>query len=145
MAVVDRAQDLVEAIRDILTADAEIRALAGRTTDIVVPWDDLAVDGAVPIVAYALRDTEPAVRGAGLNTERIAVQYACFAKTKRDANRLAARIPKVLTWSAFNARSLDACLDPERAYSRLWPPHDPGPTSLARARADVTVTVLVTN
>lgn len=144
MAVLDRGQDLIEAALAIITADAEIVALAGRPTGIVVPWNDLAVDGLVPVIAYELLNGGRADFGAPIRTELFEIQYACFGRTKREANRLAARIPQLMTWAAFSARSLDVCLDPARAYRRFWPPHDPGPESPAQHRADVTVSLLVT-
>lgn len=144
MTVIDRAQDLVEAARAIIEADAEIQTLAGRQTNIVVTWNALRVDGAVPVIAYTPTGGGLATSGAPIKTERYDLTYACFATTKRDANRLAARITQILTWAAFNARGFDACQDPERSYRRFWPPHDPVPDSPAKARADVTVTLLVT-
>lgn len=144
MTVVDRAQDLMDAIVVLLEADAEIRALCdARTSNIVHPWNDSILDGAIPLIAFAGL-TGGQATSAPMTTERYEIAYACFAKTRRIANALATRIPKVLTWSAFNSRSLDACLDPTLSYRRTWPSHDPLPNAPAQGRADVTVMILVT-
>jgi hypothetical protein len=145
MTVVHRGQDLVEAMRTLLEADAEIRTLCdGRTSGIVRPWSDAVVDPPIPVIAYALIDGGLAT-SAPNGTEGYEIQCSCFAKTRKVANALQRRIPQVLTWSAWNSRGLDACLDPTRlAYRLFWPEHDPLPDAPAKARADVSLYLLVT-
>lgn len=111
----DLATPLCAAIVAILTADATVQSLCGRTTRLVVPFEDVndaeepAQEIPLPILVYSYgQDTE--IGGVGDQRE-VTLTLDVIAEGNdagTTVNQLSARIREALTYPAFAARGLDA-------------------------------------
>lgn len=108
MAATDIVQKLDEGLVAIVTADATMRALCGRTTALMVPWQDVG-EATLPVVVYQLVTME---QGGGLGDERRGVYtFTAFSEGKNaraNAHALMERMEQVLTYSALTAQGLNA-------------------------------------
>ncbi len=129
----------------MIEADADVRALCGgRTSGICVPWKNLALNGVLPLVAYQPVTGGLAISQAPSDTGRYQFRLSCFGTSAAETDLLCAAIEQALTWNGFDARGLDACLDGTRPVSLAWPDHAPAADAPAKARSDITVTIIVT-
>lgn len=132
---------LRRAIVTILSADATIRTLCGRTSGLVVLWDSIAA-AKRPVIAYM---TAASVRtgGAG-HRRRVTVLLAAFAQgnTSQDlVEALTRRVREILTNPAFKAQGIDATVvsTTERSTSEV---EDGGLSQ--ESRHDLDLTILLT-
>lgn len=110
----DLATPLCDAIVAILHGNTEAQSYVGRTADFVLPFEDTGEDTPLPAYVYSyLGDT---VRG-GVGDERNArVELLAIADgndARETVNKMCAVVRRALTWSAFFALGLDACLAPD--------------------------------
>lgn len=129
----DLATPLCSAIVAILTADATMQTLCGRTTRIVVPFEDVndaeapAQEIPLPVVAYAYVSDQEI---GGVGDERLVTLtldvIADGNQAHTQVHEISARMRQVLTWSAFNARGLDAIV--RAPVTRFGVPDDPEAT-----------------
>lgn len=111
----DLATPLCAAIVAILTGDATIQTLCGRTTRLVVPFEDVndAVDPAqeipLPIIVYSYGQD---VEIGGIGDQRSVTLTLDAIADGNDSGtvvrQLSARIRTALSWNAFDAQGLDA-------------------------------------
>jgi hypothetical protein len=139
MSIVDPVQNAIEAAVAIINADTELRTLFGRTSQLIVPWESLA-DAPSPVIAYAVVFHSP----AWTNTARLQVQFASFGATSSVVNKAAARVALILTYTAFAARGLEVARDPESLPARSWPDASPLVEDASIARADITLSFIIT-
>lgn len=111
----DLATPLCAALVSILTADATIQSQCGRSTRLVVPFEDVndAEDAAaeipLPIIVYTYgTDTEI----GGIGDQRLVTLTLDVVAEGNDArttvHEISAQIRRALTWNAFDAHGLDA-------------------------------------
>lgn len=79
----DILRDLRLALVAIVNADATLRTLMGRTTRLLVRWQDLQLDGPLPVIAYSLIGFEQT--GADDDTREGTVQFSVVAAETNDA------------------------------------------------------------
>lgn len=111
----DLATPLCAAIVAILTGDATIQTLCGRTTRLVVPFEDVndAVDPAneipLPIIVYSYGQD---VEIGGIGDQRSVTLTLDAIADGNDSGtvvrQLSAQIRTALSWNAFDAQGLDA-------------------------------------
>lgn len=139
MPITDTVQLVNEATVALIDADVELRTLFNRTSALVVPWDSLALDGALPVIAYVPVAHVPLYE----NTNRLVMQFAAFGATPTEVNKAVKRLTQILTTTAYAARGVSVYRDPESPASRSWPGADSTPDDSVVARADVTLTFLI--
>lgn len=140
MAINDPIETVLEAIVTIVNADAELRTLLGRTTGLVVPWEAFDPSVVLPVLVYAPISAVPVWTAV----TRLEIQFSAFGATRILVNKAVARLTALLTTTAFAARGLDVCRDPDVPAVRQWPGADPSLADLALARADHSLTFLIT-
>lgn len=139
MPITDQVQLVNEAIVAIVNADTELRTLFGRTTKLVVAWDTLQLDGALPVIAYIPISSVQLYE----NTNRLVVQFAAFGTTQTQVNKAVTRLIGILTVPNFAARGVAVYRDTDSPASRSWPGADSTPDDSVVARADLTLTFLI--
>lgn len=139
MTTVDRIQRWREATVAIVDADTELRTLMGRTSGLILPWDNLTLDGALPIVAYQAL----AGGGHGYFPTRVRTQFSVFGPLESTCNTICARLEAVLRNPAYTARGMDVGRDNASPPDRQWPGADPRQDDAAVARADIEITFLI--
>lgn len=111
----DLATPLCAAVVAILSGDATMQSLCGRSTRLVVPFEDVndADDPTreipLPIIVYTYgQDVE--IGGIGDQREVTVTLDVIAEGNDADVtvNQLSARMREALSWTAFNARGLDA-------------------------------------
>ncbi len=140
MTITDPVQVWFETTCTIIDADAELRALFGRTTDLCLPWDDFTVDGPLPVIALQVIESTP----LGNTDRRVTLQCSAYAAKQSDANKTIAYLDfSLLKYPAYNARGLQVGRDPSTRAVRRWPGADPRQDDAAVCRADVDLTFLI--
>jgi hypothetical protein len=139
MTIVDPVQPVLEASVAILDADADLRTLFARTTDIVIPWDTLKVETTLPVICYLPATFVPLYH----RVARLAMQFACFSPSRAVANSAMQGVLQALTTPAFALRGLEVSRDPDVPPVRQWPTADPVMSDTAEWRADLLVSFLI--
>ncbi len=139
MTTVDRVQQWREATVYIVNADSELRTLCGRTSLLIVPWDNLDLDGDLPVIAYQAVASGP----QSYFVDRIRAQFSVFGPLEATCNTICARLEKLLRNPAYTARGLDVGRDGASPPDRQWPGADPRQDDAAVARADIDITFLI--
>lgn len=140
MPTIDPVQAWSEHTVAIVNGDAELRALMGRTVQLIVPWDAFVVDGALPMIAYDTSDFSP----GSTQAQRLRVQFAVHGASKGNCNTICARLTALLRYPAYAARGADLAQDPASPAVRTWPPAEPRQDDAALYRADIDLTFLLT-
>ncbi len=141
MPTVDPVQAWAEHTVAIVNADAELRTLMGRTSQLIVPWEAFVVDGALPMIAYGEVSFVP---GSSSRAQRLTAQFAAFGAVKSVCNTLCARLNTLLRYPAYAARGADIAQDPASLADRRWPPAQARQDDAALYRADIDLTFLLT-
>lgn len=139
MSHVVPALRVLEAIRTICNADAELRTLCGRSTALTRPWGVLTNESPLPVILHQ----RISVVGWSDHVDAMDVQFAAFAVTPGDADKIIRRVVAILTTPAFAVLSLDVGRNPERLPLYTWPPLDSSVAWKATERADVTLSLLI--
>lgn len=134
----DRLKTFKDACESILNADAQLQTLLGRTVRLVVPWRSLRPDDRKPVIAYTL--VSDVARWEKTNTT--VVQFAAFAPTRATTDECVARVAALLTWTAFNARGIDAAPDPAQPPSRSEPDEDADLGDEVEAQSVIVITFI---
>ncbi len=140
MAIIDPIETFLDALVSIANADTELRALFVRDSRIMVPWENLDVSPTLPILLYLPSTALPYYT----NVSRIEVQFSAFGATRSVVNKAVARLNTVLVTPQFTALGLDVARDPDSPPVRRWPSADDLIADTADARADITLTFLIT-
>jgi len=102
-------KSLRQALVTIVTADATLQTLCGRTTDILVDWESLP-EAPIPVIGLFIVD-EPLTAISGEHWEP-RVQFSCLADLAAGgmavAEDLAARLVAIVTHTNLYAQGLDA-------------------------------------
>jgi hypothetical protein len=112
IAATDVKQKTAESLSTILVALTGLTAIGA----IVLPRSDLtdqALTPTTPVVAYWLFEDDQ-VGGIG-DERKVSFEIDCIAEGNNAnaiANAMASIVRDGLTWSAFNALGMDACVDP---------------------------------
>jgi hypothetical protein len=135
----DRVQQWREATVAIVNADATLQTLCGRSTNLIVPWAALTLDGALPVIAYQ------AISAGGTDffPTRLRTQFSVFGALESVCNAVCARLDALLRNPAYSARSMDVGRDNASPPDRQWPDADPRQDDAAVARADIDITFLI--
>ena len=140
MTTIDPVQAWSEHTVAIVTADAELRTLMGRTSGLIVPWSTFTLDGPLPVICYAeIAGPSP----LSSRTQRFTAGFAVFAASRSLANTICKRLDNLLKYPAYAARGADIARDPASPADRSWPPAEPRQDDAAQFRADVDLTFLV--
>lgn len=137
MPPTDGAQRVCEAGVTILSADASVQSLCGRTTGLVIPWEDVGV-AQTPVIAYILLDDEEI--GGVADQRRATMRYTAIAEggaRQATCHSLIDRIRKALTAPAFIGQNLDASI--RRRVQRTVPQGEQRPAG--RYRSDLELVV----
>lgn len=140
MPTLDPLQLLKEKVVALVNADAELRTLMGRTSDLIVLWDAMAGDGPLPIIAY-LPIAGPTPRSHRAVSYRLG--FAVFAADDDKPNTICERLQALLKYPAFAAIGADIAHDNARQPERSWPPAEPRLDDAAQYRADIDLSFLV--
>lgn len=140
MAITDPLDLFLNAIVTIVNADTELRALFGRSAALIVPWEQFDTGTVLPVLAYTPVSSVPKYT----NATSVEVQFSAFGATRDVVNKAVVRLPAILTTAAFAARSVEACRDPDVPAVRQWPGADPMLSDAALARADHSLSFLIT-
>lgn len=140
MAVIDPVQDWSEHTVTIVNADSELRTLMGRPTQLIVPWESLNVDGALPIIAYDTVSFKPLAS----RQQRLVTQFSVYGASKSVCNRICKRLDDLLKYPMYAALGGEVGRDPANVADRQWPSADPRQDDAALYRADIDLTFLLT-
>lgn len=137
MTATDIVQKLDEAVVAIVNADATMRTLCGRSTGLIVPWQDIG-GLTLPVVVYQLV-TADQTGGLG-DTRLITLTFTAWSEgnhAKANANALMERLEQVLVFQNLAGQGLDAA---EQRWTRRGIAESPlGSRNVRRADGDLQV------
>lgn len=144
--ITDSPQAVREALVSIVNADAELRTLFGRTTNLIVPEGTRQVSETkpLPMITYTVTRVTRAASGY----LAMDLEFSAFAPTDGMCGKAVTQLQALfcsagVTWNAFGALGLQVCPNPSSLPVQIRAGIQSEPGESAECRAELLCSLLI--